>query len=159
MPPHVVYVAMFMLYIGLACVVWLFAALLAITPSMRSLAKRIASGMLVSFPGVLMYQFVGFLLALLYLGISLLVMAVVQPGAEITVNVVVVGALGIAAAASVAGFWAGWRAGWKLAAGYSVRQIMAQDWLIGPIVVWRSQALRWSDPPLERPRSVKRGSG
>ena len=158
MPPHIVYAVMLMLYVGVACAVWLFAALLAISPSMRALARRIASGMLASFPGVIMYQVFGFPLALLYLAISLLVMAFVQPGDKVTTVVAAVGTLGIAAAASLAGFWSGWRAGWKLAAGSSVREVVPTDWLIGPVAVWVSQALRWPNPPLERPQSLKRGN-
>lgn len=58
MPPFFAFAMFFVSYVGLASMVWLIAALLALPRRTRSLGKKIAAGMAGSFPGVFLFQIV-----------------------------------------------------------------------------------------------------
>lgn len=136
MPPTFVYLLALVGYIAVACAIWLVALVLAVPPRTRAFAKRVAAGMAGSFPGVFLFQLLTAPLVafvLLFIGG---IFRLFHPGDAVAVVLIVVLALltfGIVAAASLLGFHTGWRVGWELAAGRSVRALLSGDRLLGPV--------------------------
>ena len=138
-----------MLYIAAACVVWFVAVLLAIPRRTRALAKRIAAGMAGSFPGVFLFQVISAPMVALFLLMFAAIFAVFRPTGSWEVACftgLFLGTVGLVAAASLLGFYAGWRIAWELAAGRSARTFLSADPVIGPIVRFLTRRL----PFLER---------
>jgi hypothetical protein len=133
MPPYFPYILALMAYIGVACVVWGVAIVLAVPPRTRTLSKKIAAGMAGSFPGVFIFQLVSaplVALALLIIGgISILFR---PPNVLIILSLLFI--ISIPVIASLLGFYAGWRVAWELAAGRPARAFLARDRLLGPVV-------------------------
>jgi hypothetical protein len=137
MPPTFLYILALMLYIAVACVVWIVAIGLAFSQRRRALAKKIAAGMAGSFPGVFLFQLISApLVALILLtvaGISHfgqppdIIIAILAP-------LIVLFIICIPAVASLLGFYTGWRVAWELAAGRSAREFLQTDRVLGPLV-------------------------
>ena len=108
-----------------------------------------------SIPGVFVYQLIGFPLALSFLVLGSVALAIAKPDGDAALMVVVLGTLAIVAIASLAGFWAGWRVGWGLASGSSVREIIPRVAIAGPILIWLSHKVGWPEPPLHRAPPVR----
>ena len=136
MPPTFLYILALMAYLAFACVVWLVAALLALHHRTRALAKRLAAGMAVSFPGVFAFQLFA---APFVVGIVLVISTafwIFQPAEAAAAMLIVVLALlslSIVAGASLFGFYAGWRCGWEFAAGRPVRALLSSDRVLAPV--------------------------
>ncbi len=133
MPPTFPYIIALMVYFAVAGVVWTVALFLSLEPSMRPLAKRLAAGMAGSFPGVFLFQLLCVpVLALVFLLLHGLAL-VGRPPALILVAIALF-VISIPVAASLRGFYVGWRVAWEWAAGRSPRAFVASDWLLGPIL-------------------------
>ncbi len=133
MPPAFVYIHLLILYVAVACVVWIVAAVLAIPHRTRMLAKKIAVGMAGSFPGVFIFQLLSApLLALVLLIVGVLSRLFRTPDVLIIVFALCI--LSVPAVASLLGFYAGWRVAWELAAGRSAREFLAKDRAVGPLL-------------------------
>lgn len=142
MPPTFAYAMALIAYVALAGVVWTVAILLAIPRGTRPVALRVAAGMAGSFPGVLLFQALSAPIVALILLSSGLVMSATSRGDWIDAVLIGLGvvALAIFAFASLVGFYVGWRAGWEVAAGRSVRVFLLSDSVLG--VAFRLLA-RW----------------
>jgi hypothetical protein len=133
MPPTFAYILALMVYIGAACVVWGVAIVLAFPQRTRALAKKIAAGMAGSFPGVFLFQLISVpLLAVILLTIAGISHFFRPPDAVIIVLALVI--ISIPTAASLLGFYTGWRVAWELAAGRSAREFLQTDRVLGPVV-------------------------
>ena len=124
MPPTFLYAMALVLWVMFACFVWLVAALMALAPRTRPLAWPTALAMAATFPGVFLFQAVAAPL------IALIVLPFVLWDFEGTTTNPFVVAIGIAAvlpifvimaAMSLLGFTEGWRVGWRVAEGQSLR--------------------------------------
>ena len=149
MPGYFGYIMILMMYVFAAGIVWLATAVLAVPKTTRPFAKRAALGMFFSFPGVFAYQAVLFPFAILYLLVGSLFLRAYGSD-SIWLLVVIYGTAGWCLLASVGGFVAGWRAGWRLAGGESWRTVIVGDPLVGRTIAWLSRRIRWPDPPLMR---------
>src|SRR5882672_2244259 len=110
-----------MLWVLLACLVWLVAGAMLLTRKTRPVAWPLTLAMAATFPGVFLFQIV---VAPVVAGIVLSVVAigwVLEPGKSTTTNPYVIavglfailGALLVTLVMSMAGFYEGWRAGWS----------------------------------------------
>ena len=61
MPPTFLYLLALIVYVAVACAVWMVAIVLAFSRRRRALAKKIAAGMAGSFPGVFIFQLISVL--------------------------------------------------------------------------------------------------
>jgi hypothetical protein len=133
MPPTFAYVLALTAYIAVACAVWCVAIVLALPRRTRALAKKIAAGMAGSFPGVFLFQF----LSAPFLAFVLLTIGGIsyffRPPDVINILLALF-IISIPAAASLLGFYTGWRVAWELAAGRSARAFLEADRLLGPAV-------------------------
>jgi hypothetical protein len=126
-----------MVYVAVACAVWMVAILLAFSRRKRALAKKIAADMAGSFPGVFIFQFISALpVALILLTIFSISHLGQPPDAIIAILApsLVLFIIGIPTLASLIGFYAGWRVAWELAAGRSARGFLQTDRVLGPTV-------------------------
>ncbi len=149
MPPTFIYLLVLMAYIGVALVVWCAAAVLAVSRQARPLARRIAAGMAGSFPGVFAFQ----ILAAPAVGLLLVFIHCTFGTRELTntweivlVLAMLAICLSVVTIMSCLGFYVSWRMAWELAAGRSVRTLLVEDRLLGPIV----RLLRRRIPFLQR---------
>ena len=137
MPPTFIYILALMGYFAVACAVWFVAIVLAVPQRTRALAKRLAAGMAGSFPGVFLFQFLAapvVVFVLLLIGAIFWLFHPGDTGAGVLIVVLALLTFGIVAAASLLGFYAGWRTAWELAAGRSPRAFLSSDRLLGPSV-------------------------
>ena len=135
MPPTVVYILALMGYIAVACAVWLGAVVLAVSQQTRDLARRLAAAMAGSFPGVFLFQLLAapVVLILLFFGGIFWLFHPGDAGKAVLIVTMVLLMFGVVAAASLLGFYAGWRSAWEFAAGRSVRAFLRNDRLLGPV--------------------------
>jgi hypothetical protein len=135
MPPTFVYALALTVYVAVACLVLGVAALFTIPRATRSVALRVAAGMVGSFPGVLLFQALSAPIVALMLLTSGLIMSITSRGGWIDAALIGVGliALAVFTLASLAGFCVGWRTGWEVAAGRSVRTFLREHSILGPI--------------------------
>ena len=135
MPPTFAYAMALTAYIALACVVWGLSILLAGPRATRPVALRVAAAMAGSFPGVFLFQALSAPIVALILLSSGFVMSATARGGWIDAVLIGLGviALGVFAVASLAGFYAGWRAGWEIAAGRSARAYLLGHGILGVI--------------------------
>jgi len=140
MAPTFPFFAAFVIW-GLAAVLVLtLAAVLCLFARSRSTALRLASAMVATVPGILAYEALAVPVAFAILSAGLLAGRLIESPTptHITSNpivicltiVTVVLAAGIAAAASLMGFWGGWRAGWALASGRDLTTALQGDPLV-----------------------------
>jgi len=140
MPQVILYLLALLVYLALACAVWMVAIVLAFSRRRRALAKKIAAGMAGSFPGVFMFQLIS---APLVGGILLTIAGIAQlgePPESISVFLQLFGLflalfiIAIPTVASSLGFYTGWRVAWEVAAGRSAREFLHTDRVVGPLV-------------------------
>ena len=149
MPPTFLYLLALMVYVAIACAVWMVAIVLAFSHRRRALAKKIAAGMAGSFPGVFIFQLISAIpVALILLTIAGIPHFGQPPDIIIAIlaPLMVLFIICIPAVASLLGFYAGWRVAWELAAGRSAREFLQADRVLGPVV----RFLRRRLPFLER---------
>jgi hypothetical protein len=135
LPPYVPYMLAFVLWLGLACLVWLVAIVLGIFEPTRPLAVRLSLAMAATFPGVWLFQIVVAPFALSILLIAWIVWRGLEPNLPETTENPVVIATFIAAVfidfllilgMSVLGFYEGWRTGWSCGKGRPWRDVVRQ---------------------------------
>jgi hypothetical protein len=80
MPPTFVYALALTVYVAVACLVLGVAALFTIPRATRSVALRVAAGMVGSFPGVLLFQALSAPIVALMLLTSGLIMSITSRG-------------------------------------------------------------------------------
>jgi hypothetical protein len=131
-PPTFLYFIALVLYVGLACAVWGWAILIALIPRKRAFAKRLAAGMAGSFPGVFICQILSAPLIALWLLIAYGITGFFSPPPLLAV-LLVLPVFGIAALASLIGFYLGWNVAWELAAGRSAWAFLKTRPVIGPV--------------------------
>jgi hypothetical protein len=126
LPPYFPYMLAFALWVALACLVWIAAALLLIAPKTRPIARSLGLAMAATFPAVWLFQILAAPVVVAILLIAALVWRILQPGLPATTdNPVVIGTFiaavlvdfVIVAGMSLVGFYEGWRAGWWRARG------------------------------------------
>ena len=133
MPPTFLYISALVVWILLACVVWCVAALMLLAPRTRSSAWPMSLAMVATFPFVFAYQImVSPAVIMMVLGAAALGWFL-EPGRSTTENPVIIGAailtalgsVAVVLVSSVAGFFDGWRAGWRLARGRSIKEALS----------------------------------
>lgn len=137
MPPYFVYVLALTLYLMVACGVWFGAVVLAFPRRTRAFARKMAAGMAGSFPGVFLFQMISAPLVALFLLVFAVIFAVFRPAGDGETACFIglfFAMVGWVAAASLLGFYTGWRIAWELAAGRSVRAFLTTDQVLGPFV-------------------------
>ena len=140
MPPTFLYLLALIVYVAVACAVWLVALILAFSRHRRVLAKKIAAGMAGSFPGVFLFQLISAPLVALILLTVAGVSHFGQPPDSIIdllapfILLFVLFIIAIPTVASLLGFYAGWRVAWELASGRSGREFLRTDRILAPIV-------------------------
>jgi len=141
MPPTFL-IFMWALVWGLVAVAVLtLAAVLAIFTGLRPTAKRLASAMVGTFPGMVAYQLVAAPLAVAILLVGFLLVRPIAHADPVThtmsdpipivltiATVFLAGGIGIAA--SLVGAWRGWRAGWAFASGQDLAAAIEGDPLV-----------------------------
>jgi hypothetical protein len=142
-PPTFLYFLALMLWVLMACGVWLIALLMALAPRTRPLVWPTALAMATTFPGVFLFQAVAAPL------IVLILLPFFWWNFELTTTnpfVIAIGGaalllvLAITAAMSLLGFTEGWRTGWRIARRQSLRDAIRS----GPTAKLFAMALeRW----------------
>ena len=118
MPPTFAYIMALMLYGMLALPVWIVSLILAMVPRWRSLGGKLALAMLMTFPGVFIYQVAAFpviVLTFLVINHPFRVLEPIHTKDAIAISLVFLILLGGFTAASIAGFVDGWKFGWSVA--------------------------------------------
>ncbi|MET3912095.1 ABC-type long-subunit fatty acid transport system fused permease/ATPase subunit [Bradyrhizobium sp. S3.3.6] len=129
----VLYMSALALWILVACIIWCAAGLMFLVPRTRSSAWPMSLAMASTFPFVFAYQIVASPAVILLLLFAAALSWLIEPGASTTQNPVIIGvAILVALAsvivvlvASVVGFFDGWRAGWRLARGRSIKETLS----------------------------------
>jgi hypothetical protein len=133
MPPYFLYILALMLYVAVACIVFVITIFLACFQSKRALAKKIAAGMASSFPGVFFFQIVSAPFVILLSLTAIAVSHFFRPP-DLIILFLAMGMICIPVIASLLGFYVGWRAGWEWAAGRSVRRFLRSASVVGTII-------------------------
>jgi hypothetical protein len=133
MPPTFVYFLALSAYLCFGAVALALAAALAVVPAARVMAKRLAGGVIGSYPGVFLFQALS-LPVLMALGLLIWLLnrafqsdTVVAAAVGLTEAMLI---LGVFAAASLAGFVTGWSVGAEVATGMSIRAALGRAWLV-----------------------------
>jgi hypothetical protein len=133
MPPTFVYFLALAAYLCFGAVALVLAAALAVVPAARTTAKRLAGGVIGSYPGVFVFQALS-LPVLMALGLLIwLLNRAFQAGSAVAAAVGFTEAmliLGVFAAASFAGLVTGWSVGAEVATGMSVRAAVGRTWFV-----------------------------
>jgi hypothetical protein len=135
-PPTFAYFLALAAYLCFGAATLVLAAALAVVPVARVTAKRLAGGVIGSYPGVFLFQMLSMpVLISLWLLIWLLSRFILLSVAVGMAAAVL--ALGVFAVASLAGFMTGWSAGADVATGMSVTAAVGRTWLVRKIRVLR----------------------
>ncbi|MGZ3158041.1 MAG: hypothetical protein ACXU7H_03065 [Burkholderiaceae bacterium] len=131
------YLALLFVYICVASLGLLFCLALATSSTKRKIAKKVAGGIIGSFPGVFLFQILSIPLVasavLLFLSLNQVVGELHGVSQVIYSLIALVFTLGLFAAASVVGFFVGWGVGYRVASGASLRTALkASDILTYP---------------------------
>lgn len=130
MPPTFLYLAATLIWSACACAVWITAIVLLVTSRTRLLSKPLSLAMAGTFPFVFAYQLAAAPIVAVVLLSTWALCKWIEPGSSsLTTNPVVIlssiAAAFIALATillmSLAGFYDGWRTGWKYGRGESLR--------------------------------------
>ena len=133
MPPTALYIFALVVWILLSCVVWCAAALMAIAPRTRSSAWPVSLAMASTFPFVLAYQIMASPAVIAMMLGAAALNRFLEPGVSTTENPIIIGGTILAVlgsvivvlVSSVVGFFDGWRAGWRLASGRSIKATLS----------------------------------
>jgi hypothetical protein len=133
------YLLMFMLWVIVACLVWLAAGLMFLLRRTRVFARRLCFAVAGTFPFVFAYQLIAApFIAALFLA-AFAIARILEPGAPATIQNPIVIAVGVSVVflsfgtmlvASLAGFYEGWRIGWECANGCRFQKVLFE----GPTV-------------------------
>jgi hypothetical protein len=135
MPPTFLIFVMLVIWVSFACIVWTAALVMLLSAKTRRFSKPLCWAMAGTFPFVLAYQ----ILAALPVGIVLLsgwtFWKLLEPGTSSSTSNPVVIAVSICVAfiafatmlmTSLAGFYDGWRTGWKWGHGQNFRNALLE---------------------------------
>jgi hypothetical protein len=130
--PIFAYVVLFGMWLSVACLVWLAAAVMAIGKRTRSKARCLSLAMALTFPAVFLYQAVGGLIALVIFLAAHLSWKAIEPGSATASSPVVIAvswagaisAFAVLFAMSLLGFYEGWRIGWSCGKGCRLREAL-----------------------------------
>jgi hypothetical protein len=140
-----------MLWLALAFLVWLLAAVALVLRKTRPYAWPLALAMAGTFPGVFLFQIIAAPVVIAVLIVVWLVGQALEPGPIHTTDNPVVIAMGVAAVLtifafvlgmSVAGFYEGWRTGWLVAKGENWQDVIRQRW---PVRLMRAALKRFAN--------------
>jgi hypothetical protein len=135
MPPTFLYLLAVVTWAAFACVVWIVAAVMLITPRTKRFAKPLCWAMAGTFPFVLAYQFLAVPIVAVVLLSGWTFWKLLEPGSpSLTTNpVVIVASISVAFIAvatiltmSLAGFYDGWKTGWKCGQGENLRDALSK---------------------------------
>ena len=135
MPPTFLYLFAVVTWAVFACVVWTVAAVMLITPRTRRFAKPLCWAIAGTLPFVLAYQFLAAPIVAVVLLSGWAFCKLLEPGsASLTTNpVVIVASISVAFIAfattlmmSLAGFYDGWKTGWKCGQGENLRDALSK---------------------------------
>jgi len=151
MPPTFAYAMILFAYVCFGGVALAIAVILAIAPGTRRLARRLAGGVIGSYPGVFLFQILAVpLLAAVWGACWMLRRVFPQPdnqfGAVALITILFV--LGIFACMSILGFITGWSAGSGVALGVPLGAALRRTW----IARW-ARKHRWQSKKPYRPSS------
>jgi hypothetical protein len=129
----VLYMSALAVWVLVACIIWCAAGIMFLAPRTRSSAWPMSLAMASTFPFVFAYQIMALPAVIVMLLFAAALSWLIEPGASTTQNPVIIGvailvALGsviIVLVASVVGFFDGWRAGWRLAGGRSIKETLS----------------------------------
>src|SRR5690242_12936726 len=126
MPPGFIYLSALLIWCFFAVAVWVAAGLMRLSPRTRPLSRPLSFAMAGTFPFVFAYQILAAPLVAVVLLAAWIFWKAVEPGASTTTDNPLVILFSILAAVSsfsailvmsMAGFYEGWRTGWKYANG------------------------------------------
>lgn len=132
-PPTFLYLMCLVLWVAGACLVWVAAGFLFLRTRTRALAKRMCFAMAGTFPFVFAYQAIAAPVVAVLLFFAWAFGKILEPGTStMTQNPLVIGvsvgavliSFVAVAAASVGGFYEGWRAGWLYGKGRALREVL-----------------------------------
>jgi hypothetical protein len=135
MPPTFLYLSAVLLWAAFACVVWTMAGVMLITPRTRRFAKPLCLAMAGTFPFVLAYQLLAAPIVAVVLLSGWAFCKLLEPGSSsLTTNpLVIVSGMTVIFIAfatillmSLAGFYDGWRTGWKCGQGENLRDALSE---------------------------------
>jgi hypothetical protein len=138
-PPTFAYLLMFMIWVFVACLVWLTAGFMFLITRTRVFSRPLCFAMAGTFPFVFAYQLIAapFVAALLLAAFA--TWKILEPGASTTTQNPLIIAVSLSAAflsfgtmltMSLAGFYEGWRTGWACAKGRRFQEVLYE----GPTV-------------------------
>jgi hypothetical protein len=139
MPPTFAYVMCLMAYLALMAVGLAVCVVLFLVPSKRRLSLRLGLAILVSLPGILVFQFI--------VGIPLGVLLVIVLGFYsafhppdwvqwvVGISTIIIMFVSLAAA-SLLGCYTGGQIGWQTGAGVSLRSAIAEQKIIRHVLSW-----------------------
>ncbi|WP_234684284.1 hypothetical protein [Bradyrhizobium monzae] len=129
----VLYMSALAVWVLVACIIWCAAGFMFFAPRTRSSAWPVSLAMASTFPFVFAYQIMALPAVIVMLLFAAALSWLFEPGASTTQNPVIIGvailvAVGsviVVLVASVVGFFDGWRAGWRLARGRSIKETLS----------------------------------
>jgi preprotein translocase subunit SecY len=129
----VLYMSALAVWILVACIIWCAAGLMFLSPRTRSSAWPMSLAMASTFPFVFAYQIIAVPAVIVMLLGAATLSWFLEPGVSTTENpvtiggaiVAVLGSVVVVLVSSVAGFFDGWRAGWRLARGCSIKEVLS----------------------------------
>jgi hypothetical protein len=140
----IAYFAILFIYVCIACIGLALCLIIAVSPSRRNIAKRIAGGIVGSFPGVFLFQALSMpfviVALLLYLGLNQVIGELSGVSQVIYATLALLSTFGLFTVASITGFFVGWGVGYRIAAGVPfITSIQASRVLAYPLslIGWR----------------------
>jgi hypothetical protein len=129
----ILYVSALALWILIACIIWCAAGFMFLVPRTRSSAWPMSLAMASTFPFVFAYQIMAVPAVMVMFLFAVAVSRFLEPGGSTTQNPVIIGvsifaflgAMIVFLASSVVGFLDGWRAGWRLASGRTLKEALS----------------------------------
>ncbi len=146
MPPTFLYLSALVVWVMVASMLWLVAAVMSFRQGWRVIARSLALAMAATFPAVFVFQAVAAPIIGAVLVGGLAVCRAIEPGSPATTanqaviavtTVVVCFAFLCAALSSIAGFYEGWRLGWSVGRGERLATALWQ----GPVLSWVARLL------------------
>jgi hypothetical protein len=126
-PPTFAYVMMFLVWLVFASGVWLAAGLMLLSQRARRAARPLGLAMAATFPAVILFQIAASpVVAAILLAMPGPSSAANRPALEAVSFTGVLFAFAIAAGMSLAGFFEGWRIGWRCGKGEQLRAVIEQ---------------------------------
>ncbi|WP_124950088.1 hypothetical protein [Sulfuriferula thiophila] len=121
----IAYFTILFIYVCIACIAVALCLIVAVSSSRRNIAKRIAGGIVGSFPGVFLFQALSmpFVIAalLLCLGLNQVIGELSGASQVIYATLALLSTFGLFTVASITGFIVGWGVGYRVASGIALK--------------------------------------